>query len=407
MHIVYISREYGESKRGGGIATYIQHIADGLIAKGHRVTVITASDNTKEENIELRDNLTLIKLSAGDFHVQDAEKADFSFLKKFRLFYRFYSFRKKIKDCIKGLKDVDIIEVQDYGAEALYLQDLKIPLVIRLQTPSLLDRKTQKVKKFTFKTIPDWFVGTYENRLIRKAKYITSCSLALKDWTVEHLGLNASMVEVIYNPVNLATINNADYFPKKDLFSVVYAGTVSQEKGVGDLVKAIQILRDQGMDVTLEIAGKLGSYGKKLKETIEVNGASWFTFHGHLQKKNLIKLYQSANVACFPSWWEAMGIVCVEAMYAGPVVLGSNSGGMAEIIDEGKDGFLVSPKSAEHLAERIKFIHDLSDEEKVKISHAAKEKVINLFSLQYLSDQTINFYEKVLKDYRKHEDPLG
>ena len=40
MHIVFVSREYVPTFRGGGIASYIKETAIGLVKKGHRVTVI-------------------------------------------------------------------------------------------------------------------------------------------------------------------------------------------------------------------------------------------------------------------------------------------------------------------------------------------------------------------------------
>lgn len=49
MHICFICREYPPSLRGGGIASYIKEIAQGLYQAGHQVTVICASDDTKKK----------------------------------------------------------------------------------------------------------------------------------------------------------------------------------------------------------------------------------------------------------------------------------------------------------------------------------------------------------------------
>jgi glycosyltransferase involved in cell wall biosynthesis len=401
MHIVLISREFWESKRGGGIATYMRLIAEGMIERGHRVSVITASDDTREEQTITQGHLTIIFLSGADFILTDVEQSNLPFLKKFRLFYRFFSFRKKIRSIVGSLGQVDIIEVQEYGAEGLYLNDLSVPVVVRLQTPALLDRKTKGVKPFNLKNSPDWFTGYFENRVVKRAKYITACSFALKEWADEFIGFQPVLEEVIYNPVKIYRLPTEGRDIFEEPLRMIYAGTVSEEKGVGDLIQAMRILRNNEISITLDIAGKLGSYGKQLLEDLTSPNAEWCTFHGHVSKPELMDLYSNASMACFPSWWEAMGLVCVEAMYAGPIVIGSNSGGMVEIIEDGKDGFLVDPKSPEEIAAKIIQIIQLPKEEKIRISHAAQEKVLKLFSVEYVAEQTDRFYAKVLKDYNK------
>lgn len=401
MHIVFISREFWESKRGGGIATYIRLIGEGMIERGHRVTIVTASDDTREEQTITQGDLTIIFLGGADFILPGVEHSKFSFLKKFRLFYRFFSFRKRIRSIVGSLGHVDIVEVQEYGAEGLYLNALGVPVIVRLQTPALLDRKTIGVKPFSFKNFPDWFTGYFEKKVIKRASYITTCSFALKEWADKFIGFQPILEEVIYNPVKIYTLPSEGRNIFEESLRVIYAGTVSQEKGVGDLIQAIRVLRNKEISITLDIAGKLGSYGKQLLENLSKENADWCVFHGHVSKKKLTKLYANATMACFPSWWEAMGLVCVEAMYAGPIVIGSNSGGMVEIIEDGKDGFLVNPKSPEDIADKIIHITNLSKEEKLRISHAAQEKILKLFSVEYVAEQTDNFYTKVIKDYNK------
>ena len=71
MHIVFVSREYVPTFRGGGIASYIKETAIGLVKKGHRVTVICASDDTNEESEYMDDGVSVIRLSGGDFVVSE------------------------------------------------------------------------------------------------------------------------------------------------------------------------------------------------------------------------------------------------------------------------------------------------------------------------------------------------
>lgn len=78
MHIVFVSREYVPTFRGGGIASYIKETAIGLVKKGHRVTVICASDDTNEESEYMDDGVSVIRLSGGDFVVLNPVSENFA-----------------------------------------------------------------------------------------------------------------------------------------------------------------------------------------------------------------------------------------------------------------------------------------------------------------------------------------
>lgn len=405
-HIVYICREYGESKRGGGIARYLQQMAEGMLCKGWKVTVIAASDDTREERLIQKGDFSLYLLSGGDFYLPQVETSGWIWY-KFRFLYRFFSYRKKILKTLNSLPTIDLIEVSEYGAESWYLQKLPIPQIIRLQTPALLDRKTQGVKKFSLKTIPDWFVGYFEHQLIRRAKYISSCSASLKDWVVANVPVKDSRIEVLYNALYLQAWNFDRTKRDFSKMNVLYAGTVSQEKGVEDLLNAIILLRTEGYDVSLTIAGKLGTFGSHLQKRALEESLSWCTFHGHVNKQELIGLYEQASIACFPSWWEALGLVCLEAMYSGTLVVGSQEGGMAEIITDGKDGFLVQPKSAELIKEKLKEVITLPLEQKLAIAQAGVATVSTYYSQEYILESTLKYYEDILSETSSNENSLG
>lgn len=130
-HIVFVSQEYPPSLRAGGIATYVQESALSLVKNGFRVTVICASDDTRLQSNYTEYGINIIRLSGGDFFLEQIEKKSF-FIKKLRFVYRFFSYRFKIKKTIESLSEVSIIEVPEYGAEGLFLFSLDLPMVVRL-----------------------------------------------------------------------------------------------------------------------------------------------------------------------------------------------------------------------------------------------------------------------------------
>ncbi len=395
MHICFVCREYPPSLRGGGIASYIKEIAEGLVDIGNKVTVICASDDTRKQSDTFDVyGVRVIRLSGGDFVINGIEKI--SIIKKFRAIYRFRSYRKKVLATLKRIKDVDIIEVAEFGAEGLYLSDLKIPIVVRLHTPVLLDHYNFSIKKMDRTNWYYYFQGKKELEIIKTAEYITSCSNSLKQWAVKHTGCDGNKIKVIYNPVNV------DYGKKnllrennnREIKEILFAGTVCDWKGCGELAAACKILFDKGLNLRLDIIGKTGAYADMLKTKYQ--DFPWFNLIGKMSREDLMDRYNKANLVCFPSWWENMPMVCIEAMLSGAIVLGSSSGGMSEVIKDGENGFLVEPKNPELLASKIKEILSMSDDKLVTISDNARNRIKDNFSLDVILKQTIEYYNWVI-----------
>lgn len=406
MHICFVCREYIPSLRGGGIASYTKEMAEGLSARGHKVTIICASDNTSEESDTTGlNNIRVIRLRGGDFYIPEVEKGNIIY--KFRPIYRYFSYRKRIRETIENFDDIDIIEVPDFGGESYYLKDINIPVVIRLHTPSLFDRNTLTIARYRGIKKLFYLVDKQELKLINSAKYITSCSESLKKWCIDNIGTEENKIKVIYNPINTKSFNvfNPVEFVDKKIYKIVFAGTISDVKGCGDLYEAGKILNNKyNVYVNIELYGKDGKYAEKLK-TISKND-KWFNICGKIDRDKLLSIYKKADLVCFPSWWDNMPMVCIEAMLQNAIVLASNSGGMSEIITDGYNGFLIPPHNPELLAEKIYKILMLNKEVKYKISDNANKKIINDFNSDKIIDITLNYYKKIIKDFKKNESTI-
>lgn len=399
MHIVYVSREYPPAQRMGGIAAYLKIVAEEFVKKGHKVTVIAANDDTRFSCEEKINGVNIIRLSGGDFIVKEKEPHANN-LKKFRCIYRFNSYRKKIRNTILNIPDVDIIEVAEYGAEYQYLLKLNIPLTVRLHTATLLDRSTGGFKKFKIARFHEYILGINEIKTLEKVPFITSCSKSLLVWTQNNYNLKATNPEVIYNPINLdqwGKFINSEYNEN----SILFAGTVAKEKGIGDLLEACSMLRESGIPVNLTVAGKLGSYGESLQREISKGNKEWCKLLGHVSQPRLQELYSSHKVSCFPSWWEAFGMVSLEAMACGNITLTSNIGGFSEIITDRKDGLLVKPKDPEQLAFKLKEALDLSKDDVESIKINAQETLRAKFSVDLITNKLEKHYNNVIATWDK------
>lgn len=392
MHIVFVSREYVPSLRGGGIASYIKDMANGLSALGYKITVICASDDTRLSSDNFENGIRVIRLSGGDFIIPSIEGK--SNIRKFRCIYRFYSYRKRILKTILSLNNIDIIEVPEFGAEGYYLMNLKIPVVVRLHTPSLLDRSNFGIKKYPLLKFYEYWCAKKEENVVKRAKYITSCSNSLKDWVVNNFKINENIIRVIYNPIKVSDwtgekVNHCDNYIR-----LLYVGTVAREKGIGDLIEACKILIKKGYKIKLSIAGKVGKYGSFLKESNK--DLLWCKFLGNINRNDLRDLYLNNSIACFPSWWEAFGIICVEAMATKCIVIGSNKGGMSEIINDGYNGFLVTPKDPLVLSKSIEYVCNLDSNKIKEIRSNALNDVLLKFDISSILKETLSYYKNII-----------
>mgnify|MGYP002518361598 CR=1 FL=1 len=420
MHICFVCREYPPSLRGGGIASYIKEVAHGLCDAGHRVTVIAASDDTRVSSDEDDDGVRVIRLSGGDFVIPQVEGR--SIVKKFRMFYRFYPYRKKIRRKVFELKDVDIIEVPEYGAEGYFLDDIGIPVVTRLHTPMLLDHNNFSLQRLSKENASYYWQGRKELEVMKKARYITSCSTSLKDWSCKFLHIPHDRIKVIYNPIlakkwtsdssgiSLQSANSKSFSSQGNrLLSpskmgenhILFVGTVCDWKGCGDLADACKLLLDFSdmSDFHLDLVGKTGAFADALQA--KYGDEPWFHLIGKLPREEVMKRYAEADVVCFPSWWENMPMVCIEAMLSGAVVIGSNSGGMSEIIEDGKSGFLLSPKNPKAWAEKIKEACALSEEQKNEMRKKAHERIMHCFDMDVIIPQMVDYYQYVIDNHNQ------
>lgn len=405
MHICFVCREYPPSLRGGGIASYIKEVAHGLHDAGHRVTVIAASDDTRLSSDEDDEGVRVIRLSGGDFLIPQVEGN--SLLKKFRMFYRFYAYRKRIRERILSLGDVDVIEVPEYGAEGYFLNDIGIPVITRLHTPMLLDHYHFSLQKLSKANWQYFWQGCKELKVMKEARYITSCSTSLKEWSQKFLGIQSDKIKVIYNPIlsERWSSNSSHYsaLEKDGKKHILFVGTVCDWKGCGDLADACKLLADSGEigDIQLDLVGKTGTYADELNA--KYGKETWFHLVGKLPREEVMKRYAQADVVCFPSWWENMPMVCIEAMLSGAVVIGSNSGGMSEIIEDGKSGYLMTPRDPQVLADKIKEVCMLPMEAKENVRTEAYERIMQNFDMKVIIPQMVDYYQMVIDNDKKQK----
>lgn len=162
-------------------------------------------------------------------------------------------------------------------------------------------------------------------------------------------------IRVIYNGVPTeAQVLDKVYDCDGRNIVFLQTGVLSEAKGQNIAVKALKVLTDAGYkDVKLIFAGRGNPEDVCTIEDIKMLNIEFLG-----QVNNMSEVRKRADVELVCSRCEAFGRVTVEAMMSGLPVIGSNSGGTPELIENGTTGFVFKPNDPSDLAEKMKMFID-------------------------------------------------
>ena len=156
-------------------------------------------------------------------------------------------------------------------------------------------------------------------------------------------------IQHIYNGIELPP-----HQPLQQAHGLLYVGRLEHVKGVDVLLKAMKMASRKIPDIHLSIVGD-GTTRGALEEYVRQHKLQQYvSFHGWLDAEAVADQYAQAAAVVIPSVWpENLPTVCIEALAIGRPVIGTNSGGIPELIQDGVTGRIVAKGSAEELAGAI------------------------------------------------------
>lgn len=163
--------------------------------------------------------------------------------------------------------------------------------------------------------------------------------------------------------------------------TVLFVGALAPVKGVQHLIEAMRKVREAVPQAILLIIGQ-GPYQGELSRRVEqfnLDGA--VRFLAPLPQSELARYLKQGHLLVLPSLSEGLGRVLIEAMACGLPVVGTQVGGIPELIEEGVTGYLVSPGDPHALADRI--VHLLTHpEEARRMGARGRDLVARAFSTE-------------------------
>jgi len=234
------------------------------------------------------------------------------------------------------------------------LSGKKIPLVISERCNPIDNLKNQRYSRIKLKLI---------SKLYPFANVVITVSEGVKKSLLSCFKIPTTKLKVIYNPVNIKKIDilRREKITEEAVFKndnkpiIISCGRLTKQKNYPSLIKAIKILKDTGIKANLIILGK-GEEEKRLKKLVkDLNLEKEVRFLGF--KKNPYKYISRATIFVLSSKYEGFPNVLLEAMACEvPVISTDCHYGPSEIIEHGKNGFLVPVNDEYALAEKIKIL---------------------------------------------------
>lgn len=197
-----------------------------------------------------------------------------------------------------------------------------------------------------------WFIPL----VIRNASVLLCQSARWARWYQERARVDSRRIEIVPNWVRLqdyAELAAARDPVACDRVVFLYMGWLEEFKGIRDLVAAVGAVRSELGDAKFEICGNGSLSGRLQQEVAELGLSDRFTFHGWVTGGAKRDVLAGANVLVMPSHREGLPNAALEAMASGLPVLATRVGGLPDLVDHGRTGWLVEPSDPRELGRAI------------------------------------------------------
>lgn len=391
MNVLMLSWEF-PPKVVGGLARHVHDLSVALAGQGVDVDVVTTADEgyREYENVNGVDVYRVRPhyVAARDF-ISDILQLNVAML-------------EKIMALLGQGKKYHLVHAHDwlvaFAARAVKHAE-RIPLIATIHATEFGRNGGLHNDMQRYISDVEWWL-TYE------AWNVICCSRSMQHELQRVFQLPADKISVIPNGVDPGQVNKGLSRPEGETNpgnkenTVFFVGRLVREKGVHVLLEAAPMVLSEVPGTKFVIAGK-GPVMEELRSRAYSLGLeNHVHFTGYIDDATRNRLLHSASVAVFPSLYEPFGIVALEAMAARVPVVASDTGGLSEIIEHGKDGLKCYPGNPKSLADQV--IAVLKDRKlAAKLVESAYIKVHSRYSWQEIARQTMNAYQDVLNEHRQ------
>ncbi|MEH2166320.1 MAG: glycosyltransferase family 4 protein [Nostoc sp.] len=334
---------------GGGVELTISNITKEMLRRGHKVKIV-APQGSIGSSLPIKEIPGELQIPA-----QNQTRSQPIFIPKNSVLANMWDYARLVQ------ADYDVIVNFAYDWLPLYLTPFfNCPIAHLISMGSLTDAMDEIIEQVAI-NFPGT-IGVHSQTQAATFTFAERCICLLN-------GLDLSIYQFCPEPTQ----------------SLAWVGRIAAEKGLEDAVAAAEI-----MGITLKIFGLKQdvSYWEKICQ--EYPDAP-IEYVGFLPTVELQKeLGQCRALLITPRWIEAFGNVAIEALACGVPLIAYRRGGLREIVQEGKTGFLVEPDSVQGLVKAIKRLDQLDRQ-------ACRQQAETLYSLEAMGDRVEQWFQKILK----------
>lgn len=391
MRILFISAYYPPHTRGGAeLSTY--YVARALIARGHTVDVVTASEELLLQGKPLFEKRASKKMA-------EILKKRLKSTQPYDIIHA-HDFRSSAVVAEMGLA-TSVVTHRDYACicgttnnvlDTGTIADCCTTTNLLLHNPRIQEaswlRKPFRMWQYKFNL-------NYRREVFQLFKNHIFISHAQQAEINKHLSFEGLETQVIYNPISEEYINSPLQAGDENL--VTYIGTIDFYKGVGLLLEAWSKITKESPTARLQIVGD-GSRKHEYEQYIEKNALTHsVVFKGRIPADTIKDMYDAASIIVAPHVWiEPFGRTVAEAMVRGKLVISANAGGPAEMIQDRTSGFLFERNSVTDLSEKLRYALTLPVEKRNEIGRAAQQWVKHNLSANAIAQYYEDFYKRVI-----------
>jgi len=295
-------------------------------------------------------------------------------------------------------------EVESFKPDLIHAQHLWVTPYAAAQTgvPYIVTAHGTDLKGF----VKDKRYHPYALEGAEKAKKIITISKQVHAEVQELYGVSESMCELIMNgydenlfvikpDLKVEEVLRSFNIEKTSKYVVSFAGKLTHFKGVDILLKAAKHYEKELDDEVMTLIAGNGELYDELNGLKRELGLKNVHFLGHVTQKQLVDLYNIADVSTVPSRTEPFGLVAIEALACATPVVGTNQGGLPDFVTDAV-GTLVPVEDDLSLSDAI--MQEIKRKDKTKRASDCADYALKYFSWKHSIKAVEQLYKSVVEE---------
>ncbi|MCW8833213.1 MAG: glycosyltransferase family 4 protein [Colwellia sp.] len=187
---------------------------------------------------------------------------------------------------------------------------------------------------------------------------------------------------------------------KKNQYGIAILGRVRKQKGVHLFVESCIEILDKHPDFTAVVVGAISSSNEDFVQALQAKIAQAgltdrIVFAGEQNFSDIPTIFSTLSLVVALSDNEGFGLTILEAMSSGSAVLASEAGAWPEVVEQGKNGYVVPVNDLPAVIEKMDIL--LSDPQKLaEMGLAGRKRVLEHYSVQREAKQLVDFYRQLM-----------